>query len=144
MTSYYVATRQLFNQYKKTEKDEELKNLQNDTLYIADDCLVSYKDQQSKIMQPLYSACIKDKKEIMAGYFFKYKFVSSGVLNKMIFNDATPIYYLITNLDYRDIVIVNIINSKTGSIIYDSKASYKTGIIAKDMDKLNKAIISSK
>jgi hypothetical protein len=92
-------------QYKSKEMDKvELKNMKNDTLFIMD--------------------CIKDHpdfklEETFAKTKFKYKIISMKALSDKIITSSQPFYYLnYERLGY--LKTVNIINSKTGTTIYNN------------------------
>jgi hypothetical protein len=126
---------------KKVDIDEKrckynnLKNLTSGVLYIpefATEWLTLHDGTQ---------AIRNNVEEIFKEYKFKYKVVPDTELSSLILESEEPIYYLITRRAY-NVLFINIVNSKTGEIIY-SESKLTRGIKSKHIKKLNTCISKS-
>ena len=79
--------------------------------------------------------------EIFENYKYKYKVVKNEELSNLTLNSEEPIYYLITRRAFGKLFI-NIINSKTGEIVYSEDYEAR-GIKSKHIKKLNTCISKS-
>lgn len=120
----------------ETDYTKEVKNLRTKILYIPDYNKVKYKP--GKIEDENRSD--KDLKELFEDFNYKYEFITENDLNTKILN-SEEIYYL-RYVKVNNQKIINIVNSKTGEVIYrDYEAGFGTyNIDGKDFKKLAKII----
>ena len=139
-----------FQQFTKQMKSKELSSktenfsspqlskLKNNTLYIPEYVQISYDGW--KILDTQMSK--SDISKVMAGYKYKYEFISTEALDEKI-NAGEEIYYL----NYSRITatqIFQIINAKTGKPVFKMKtADFKYNIGPKNFEKMSKVISES-
>jgi hypothetical protein len=122
------------NVYKFVEirKDEELKELKSNTLYVPSTFLTDNSGSSflsyTKNKRPLL-----DSKEIFEDYKYKYQVISLKELNDMILSGEV-IYYI----SKPNQVTINITNSKTGELIYHSWVKENEKTTKKDLKELVK------
>lgn len=108
----------------------ELKDLKNHTLYIDSNLLYGYDG---------FFGLEKKNPEIeklMQDYPFKYEVVKYDTLEGKIFNEKKDFYYLMYNqINYNK--IINIVNGKTGNVIYQEHTKMSFNIKPKDFKKIS-------
>lgn len=120
----------------EVDNTKEVKNLKTKTLYLPDYIKANYKP--GKISDENKSE--KDLKELFKDYKYKYEFISEDNLSTKISNNE-EIYYL-RNVRVNNQKFFQVVNSKTGEIVY---RFYEAGmgtynIDDKDFKNLAKAI----
>lgn len=118
----------------KKIKSAELKQLKKQSLYIPSYHSIEYKDRGHTIVEN------NDRiNSPFKAYDYKYKIISDEQLNEFIL-EGKELFYLRTTLLNTE-MILEIVNSKTGAVIYRSKRqAYGRKLKSKDAQKLNKAI----
>ncbi|GGX12379.1 hypothetical protein [Aquimarina muelleri] len=133
---------QLLNKNLKNEKPidiyydyafPELKNLKNHTLYIDSNLLYGYDgffglEKKSPRIENL-----------MQDYSFKYEVVESETLQEKIFNEDKDFYYLMWNQINHN-KIINIVNGRTGDLVYQEHTTMSVNIKPKDFKKISSKI----
>jgi hypothetical protein len=100
----------------------QLEKLKNDTLYVGTYCVTPKKEHK-----------------VFKKYKYPYRVISAKELNKKIMTGDNPVYYVIYVLDSQNKTI-EIINSKTGKVIYFNHSTFSYIFKRKDMDKIMKSI----
>ncbi len=113
----------------KSDFTDELIKLKKDTLYVADYTLVKI----GKNHEP---------EKLLKKYDYAYKVVSIEELETLVTTSNKPIYYLSYVHSSTD-KFVNVVNSKTGDIIYANYQPISYNIKSKDLGELNRAINKS-
>lgn len=112
-----------------------LQDLKNATLYVPDYCLVEYKRVGfNKIKMEK-----KDEAELFEKYKYGHEVISADELNKKILESESDFYYLIyVNDGPRK--YINVVNGKTGQIIYAEFSTPSYEFKSGDLKDLMKAI----
>ncbi len=108
----------------------QISRMKNDTLYVPDYVLLKFtRHGFTKV----------SGSGVMDNYKYKYKFVSSDILNKMILDDSKDFCYLVyvKNSFNR---YISVVNSKTGKLLYSSPQGASDNIKDSDIKDLNMAI----
>lgn len=86
-----------------------------------------------------------DIKEVFEDYKFPYQSITGQELEKKIFNDTEPFYYLLLTKVAANIKIISVVNSKTGEVIYSRYSTHfaATNLNSGDLKDLYKAINKS-
>lgn len=111
----------------------ELKNLKNHTLYIDANLLYGY--------NPFFGLEKKspEVEKLMQDYPFKYEVVKCDILEEKIFSEKKDFYYLMYNqVNYNK--MINIVNGKTGNVIYQEHTTMSFNLKPKDFKKMNSRI----
>jgi len=111
----------------------ELKNLSNKTLYIDSNLLRGFNPFNiSEKKSPEIEKLTKD-------YTFSYELINYSKLEEMIFNENNDFYYLMFN-QINSNKIINIVNGKTGNIVYQDHTTVSYNIKPKDFKKIDSKI----
>lgn len=114
---------------------EAVHKLKEMTLYVPDYCLVDYKRVGfNKIKEEK-----KDEAELFEKYKYEHEVISTEELNKKILESESDFYYLVyTNDNPRK--YINVVNGKTGQIIYAEFSTPSYEFKSADLKDLMKAI----
>lgn len=115
-------------------KTQEIKKLKTETLYIPDFAKVEYRP--GKIKDEDFSE--EDIKKMMSPYKYKYEFISKDELDAKIMNNEEVYYFRYVKLNSDS--FIQIVNSKTGDVIYKNYKGVKYNLKDKDFIDLVKAI----
>jgi hypothetical protein len=133
---------QLINEKLKNKKSidiyddytlPELKNLKNHILYI-----------DSNLLYGFNAFFVREKKspeieKLMKDYPFKYEVVDYKMLEEKIFSENNDFYYLMYNqINYNK--IINIVNGRTGNVVYQEYTTMSYNIKPKDLKKISSKI----
>lgn len=112
--------------------------LKNKTLYFSDDLIYGYNawtvGKQESITE----------EELFKDYKFDYKIVSDDDLNKMILDDSQEHFYYLLYSQINSNKILNIIDSKTGEIIFQEHKKMSFNLKSKDLKQLSNTISKAK
>jgi len=114
---------------------EQLKTLRTATLYVPDYLLTRYKG----FFPGVHDSDPEPAQKVMAAYNFKYQVIKSKELNDMILKNQS-FYYLDVLMLRDNELLLQVINGKTGEIIYNHHtfAQFMSGpevkILAKEMN----------
>lgn len=115
----------------------ELSKLKTKILYIDKNFIYGYNAWTiSKKKSP-------DIDELMSNYSYKYEFIEYENLEKMIMNKDTPDFYYFMYNQINSNKILNIINGKTGEIIYQEHSTISYNLKPKDFKTLSSEINKS-
>lgn len=107
----------------------DLKNIKNETLYIDSNFLYGYNP---------FTASEKKSPEIeklAQNYPFEYEIIDYAKLEEKIFSEKNDFYYLTYNQINAN-KIINIVNGKTGDIVYQEHTKVSYNIKSKDFKKI--------
>jgi hypothetical protein len=137
----YINNWKLIKPSKKIAQKEQLKKLRDDTLYIPDYLLFAYKRDFGAKSGILYSEQKEDIAAVMQDYKYRYRFIKSDELNKMLLDSSKHIYYMIGH--YNTIRgAISIIDSQSGDILY-SAHKRRYGLRQMEVNKIQKIIAGS-
>lgn len=125
-----LSSNSLYDGYAEVTKEENLRKLKTQTLYIPQD--VEQKNNG------LFNRDDKDLNKLAEDYQFPKEFISIDDLNKKILS-GEKVYYLFYNQNNSKKVI-SVTNSKTGETIYNTLERMSFSVKDKDFSKLNKAV----
>ncbi len=100
---------------KEITNEAELKKLKSGTLYIPDEFLCSYNMFNDK------TDCHTDEKKILGMYPAKYTIITGKELNNKLMNDIDTFFYANCLLLRDNVLVLEIVNSKTGEVIFSRK-----------------------
>ncbi|ESU27187.1 hypothetical protein FLJC2902T_21600 [Flavobacterium limnosediminis JC2902] len=123
--------------YEEDFKTDEIKNLKNATLYFPEYIKIKYKP--TKFIDEEWDS--SELIEIISNYNYKNEFISQDDLDNKIKNDEDFYYLRFTKVNNQK--FFQIVNGKTGNVIYSDYATGLTeyNIKEKDFKKLSKAIL---
>jgi hypothetical protein len=95
-----------------TDDEKGLQDIKTETLYIPEYCLLDY----NKITHT-YKDAPKDKDKVFEKYTYTYEVLTDEDLNALMLDDSKEVYILIYTVD-NPRKYINILNTKTGKIVY--------------------------
>ncbi len=116
----------------------ELKNLNNKTLYIDSNLLYGYTPFSGNDTYNVFLPSEKKSPKIeklTQDYSFAYEVIDYSKLEEKILNAKDDFYYLMYN-QINSNKIINIVNGKTGDIVYQEHTTVSYNIKSKDFKKL--------
>jgi len=115
------------------EKHDQLGYLKRYTLYVPDYCLEKY------IAVKGNEPNRHDPSKLFAKYPYKYKIIPKEELDQLIMTADKPIYYL-SYIKSSTMKFVNVLNSKTGELLYSESSTLSYNLKDKDLTRLAKAV----
>jgi len=119
--------------YFKSEKKPGLKAVATKTLYVPEYVLEVFNKWTGAEFER------HDPKKLFAKYDYRYEIIPVEKLSEMILDPDQEIYYLHYIKSSTD-VFINVINSKTGEIVYSDYEGTQYNLKSKDIGKLSGAI----
>jgi len=120
--------------YEKYYTDKQLKRLKRKTLYVPEYVLRKF-NPVHRTEDEVHNA-----EDLFSGYSYKYKVVSNQELLELYLNSEKSFYYLYTVKSCNK-VLINIINGKTGEVIYsDYPDLFSYNLKSKKLKQLIKRI----
>ena len=120
--------------YDRMDSDKQLKRLKRKILYVPDFVLSKFSPVQKK------NDGFHNAEDLFDDYAFKYKVVSAKELLDVYLNTEGSFYYL-TTVKSCNKVMVNVVNGRTGAIIYsDFPKLFSYNVKPKNLKQLGKKI----